>query len=196
MASSTLFRLSGWATIVAGALTAVAWVLLYFYPTSLALNALNLIGLVLSPLAITGLYLRQREESGALGAVGYVVGMIAIGLVTGLVYTNTFALSSLSESQQRDLLAGVTGAAFGASGIVMLVGMILFGAATFRAGVFPRVPAVVLVIGSVPLSLVPLFPPVAISAGAVLFGVALIWLGYRLSWERSQRTAFASGHAT
>ncbi|MBI4317395.1 MAG: hypothetical protein HY675_02805 [Chloroflexi bacterium] len=187
MSSSILFRLSGLSCILAGVAVAIGWVAMSVSPSGVALNTLIIIvGLLLAPLAITGLYLRQREESGSLGAVAYFVTMIGVGLVTGLNYAVAFVLLSLSESQRTELLAGTTGAAFGVTGVVSLVGVILFGIATFRAGVFSRVPAVLLVIGNVPLGLVPLFPPVGVAIGAVVFGAALIWLGSELWSARGE----------
>lgn len=61
------------------------------------------------------------------------------------------------------------------------VGVILFGAATFRARVYPRAAAVLLMIGVLPVAawnFVPLLLP------DVILGVAVTWLGLALFREK------------
>jgi hypothetical protein len=57
--------------------------------------------------------------------------------------------------------------------IVMAAGWMLFGISSFRAGVYPRIPAVLLIIGA------PLLIP-GVPGAALPFTVAVVWLGYAL----------------
>ena len=70
------------------------------------------------------------------------------------------------------------------SGPLYILGGLLFGIATFRAGILPRGAAVLLALGTV---LAPVAAPLSLSAQpkiAIPTGLALAWLGYALMTER------------
>ncbi len=62
------------------------------------------------------------------------------------------------------------------------VGWVLFGLATLRARVYPRVAAALLIVGAV-LAFLPL------SLSTVLFGAAIAWLGFILFTGRDASAA-------
>jgi hypothetical protein len=74
-------------------------------------------------------------------------------------------------------------------GISYMLGGLLFGLATFRAGVLPRLPAVLLATASALTPLAALLPHAEQRYAAVPVALALAWLGYAL-W--SERRASAS----
>ena len=183
MATSTLFRFGGLAAILSGVFTAIGWLV----PGNVLVETFNIVALGLLPLALTGIYLRQRVESGTFGLVGYIIAVFGGALVMGAAYSDTYVLSLLSEAQQDNILMGSNAAVFMASGVTILVGTVLFGIVTIIAGVFPRVAAVLIIIGTIPLSLVPLFEdvPIVLTIGAIVLGMGLGWLGYSL-WQQAE----------
>jgi hypothetical protein len=67
-----------------------------------------------------------------------------------------------------------------AMGVLYILGFVLFGIATIRGGVLPRVAAVLLVVG-VPLFASGVFLPQSVrTIGAILAGAGLIWMGLSL----------------
>ncbi len=178
MSSSTLFRLSGLAGMLGGLLVLIGNAL----PRGPAVNIAGLLAPALSLLVLTGLYLRQREESGILGAIGYIAGSLGFALIIGLAFAARFVLSFLSESVLAELFAGPTRLAFLVISLTFLLGVILFFITVIQAGIFSRVAAVLIIVGTVPLGLqaFPFIPPIAVVIGGVLSGVGVAWLGYEL----------------
>jgi ABC-type multidrug transport system permease subunit len=92
--------------------------------------------------------------------------------------------------------AGLPGTLALLGGLAFLIGLIVFGAATMRAGVFPRWAGLLLIVGDVVFgmgsfagSAAPIFEIV----GALITGVALVWLGLSLL---SGNAASAAGQPT
>jgi len=65
-------------------------------------------------------------------------------------------------------------------GVLYTLGGLLFGSATFRAGILPRWAAGLLAVGAVAPSVFAPLPHPLDRALAVPMGVALVWLGYAL----------------
>jgi len=189
MFSSNLVRLGGLATITAGVLLLIldVWGLLLellgAYPENFSEEALTisytvqsalwLIGALLLLVAVVGLYARQSEAAGALGLTGFLAALIGTGLIVGMVWTNTFIPPALAVEAPAVLDAEPAGSlAFGFmfSSIVFGLSWALFGVAMLRARVYPRVAAILLIIGAL-IVIVPL------PATGLLIEAALIWLG-------------------
>jgi len=106
----------------------------------------------------------QRGHYGLLGQAGFYLALVAIaGRIVGIVVYA--AGSSALEGISFPATAG------------MLVGFVLYGVATLRAGVLPRWYGLVLIV-SMPVSLL-----VPTYYGTVLFGLFLVVLGFAL-WSR------------
>jgi hypothetical protein len=160
------------------------------------LNGLALIMTVLTPLALISLYLSQVEESGKLGFVGFAMAFIGAILFSSVQFDEALLWRILAE--EAPALLDIEGPMFTSPGfssiyllmgVLYILGFVLFGIATIRGGVFPRVAAVLLVIG------VPLFaggfflPQLLRTAGAVLAGAGLIWLGLALRGQQGDVAA-------
>lgn len=65
-----------------------------------------------------------------------------------------------------------------------ILGPLLFGIATFRAGVFPRWAGALLVLGTVLIPVGALVPPAMQPKILIPVGLAMAWLGYALFSER------------
>ena len=194
MSRTSLFRWSGLANIVAGVITALFW---FIHPGLddprnallgrwMYTNTGFIILIVLLMWGLTGLYLRQVERSGGLGFAGYVLGFVGLALFVGLGAFDAYVVPVLTADANS--LLGDTGAlmrgAFGkyavTTGMTFALGYVLFGIATFRAGVFPRWAATCLALSAPILGLSPLMPAMVRLLGCIVYGAANVWLGYAL----------------
>lgn len=190
MTNSNLIRTGGLAAVVAGALLLVAdlWSFLaevigganepfseIATTTSWAIiSTMYLVGVLLLLVALTGLYARQSEAAGALGIAGFLAALVGTGMLAGMMWTLAFVVPSAAIEAPAFLnaeqVAGPVDAGFMLSGIAVAVGWALFGVATLRAGVFPRIAAIVLIVGAA-ITFLPL------PATTVVLDAAVIWLG-------------------
>lgn len=205
--ASTLTRWSGLAAIVAG----ICYVLVgMFHP-------LNLLASVTTPtwafvhvlactmaflglLGLVGIYVKQVEETGWLGFIGFVLLSLWFALVLCFSFIETLLLPILaSEAPQvvDGLMAMFTGPAgidlgvlptlWLISGPLYILGGLIFGIATFRAGVLPRWAGALLAAGTALAPVAALLPFEYQSKVTIPVGLALIWLGYALwSTRRAQ----------
>ena len=153
-------------------------------------------------LGITGIYARQVKESGWLGLAGFLV----FGLVWALLACFQFAegphLAAVGDrrTQVRGRASwgsrvgpparsslGILPAVYSTTSVLYLLGGVLFGIATFRAGVLPRWAGGGLAVGTVaPIVLSLLLPHEFLRLAAVPVGIALALLGYALWSERRE----------
>lgn len=202
MFSSNLVRVGGLAAVAAGVLLLIfdAWglvlELLGAYPENFSEEALSttytvssamwLIGALLLLVAVVGLHARQSEAAGALGLAGFVAALIGTGLLVGLVWTNAFVPPALAVEAPAVLDAEPTGSlAFGFMFSTIVFGLCwaLFGVSMLRSRVYPRVAAILLIIGAL-LLIAPL------PATGFVIEAALIWLGVN-SLRQTERASSA-----
>ncbi len=163
----------------AGFVSALAVITDNLLPEGDAYNWVGVLSPIFGLLALTGLYLWQMKASGMFGALGYIVNLLGMGAFVGLAFANAFMLPYLSGSVLKELFAGPTRLAFVAGGSLFLTGVILFGLAMIKAR-YPRIAAVLYMVGFVPLSLQPLFPVSIITLGGLTAGVGIAWFSYAL----------------
>jgi hypothetical protein len=204
--TSTLMRLAGLSAMMAGlcflvigmfhplnvpaSVTTATWVNVHIFAT-----ALGFFGL----LGIAGLYARQAEESGWLGLAGFLLFSAWMTLISGFSFVEAFILPGLATTapkfvegwlgmftgvpSQVDL--GILPTLWNISGPMFILGPLLFGIATFRAGVLPRWAGALLVLAAVLIPVVgALVPPAFQPKVMIPVGLALAWLGYALFSER------------
>jgi hypothetical protein len=157
---------------------------------------------------ITGMYLRQRAKVGVLGLAGYLLLSAGYFLMFGTEYVAAFVLPTIAKSSpgyvNDVILAAFGGTPTGDIGSLMTVfiltgagyvaGGLLFGIATFRAGILSQWAAVLLAIGTTSTLALAVLPASFNRPLAVPTGIALIGLGVSL-W-RDQRRARTSAPAT
>lgn len=192
MSTASLFRLSGLANIVAGILTAVFWLV---HPGLddpqnallgrwMYVNTSFIVLIVLLMWGLTGLYLRQTENSGLLGFVGYVLGFIGLALFVGLGAFDAYVVPALTSGstgllgETGALMQGALGKYAPITGSTFALGYVLFGIAAFRAGVFPRWAAALLALSAPILGMSPLMPATVRLIGCIAYGVANAALGW------------------
>lgn len=198
MTRSNLYRWGGLATIVGGIVLAVGELL---HPKNEAANVttslwvisheLILVSLVLSIAGLFAVYTRQNREVGSLGFIGFLLAYVTMLSFIGIVYFEAFfnpvLAAQVPEFVQKMMSqepSGTLGAIFLASGLLFSLGWLLFGFATLRARIFPRWGAILALVGGAFLGLEPLLPQSIQKVPAVVFGLALVWLGYFLWSER------------
>jgi hypothetical protein len=198
LSTSNLIRWSGLANVAGGVLLVVSDFLelpLLGYGLGAAaitdtyalVNMMVLIGTVLLLMGLVGLYVGQSEPAGVLGLVGFLVSFIGNTLVAGAVWQATFVVPVLAQAIPEFLSAEPAGRlamGYSLSYALAGIGVILFGMATFRARVYPRAAAVLLMIGVVPVAAWNFLP---LPMPDTILGTAVAWLGLLLFWGRGER---------
>ena len=185
MKSSTLFQLSGVAAIIAGVAYLTDTILDFTHPGNLLGVGLwvSLFGLH----GLTGLFLRQREPGGILNIIGYILNFTGLSALIGVVFVNNFIVPKLDAGINQALFSGPTLAAFITVGVVYLSGVLVFGTAIWRNGIFSRPATALYMLGSIPVALPPVFSAHIVTIGGVLISVSLIWFGCQL-WQENKTT--------
>jgi hypothetical protein len=149
-------------------------------------------------LGITGIYARQVKEAGWLGLAGYVLLSLWLVLLVPFTFAEVLILPRLATEAPAfverflGMFNGHPGAMnLGAiktlwdlDGFVYMIGGLLFGIATIRAGILSRWAAGLLAVGTVLAPVATLLPEEHKALVAVPVGLALAWLGYALWSER------------
>ena len=150
-------------------------------------------------LGMAGLYVRQAERSGWLGLAGFVLLSLWFAFILGFSFVEAFILPSLATtaptfvagflgmftSTTSAMNLGVLPTLWLLTGPLYILGGLLFGIATFRAGILPRWAAGLLAVGTTLGPVVAALLPLAYQPKvAVPMGIALAWLGYALWVER------------
>ena len=152
---------------------------------------------------ITGIYARQVREAGWLGLAGFLLLILCWWLQTAYVFAEAFILPVLATAAPQfvDSFLGIAkgnpGENIGALpaiyslgiGIPYMLGGLLFGIATLRAGILPRWPAGLLAVAAALTPAAALLPHAIQRFAAIPVGLALAWLGYALWSERREQAA-------
>jgi len=182
---------------VPSSVTSTQWAIVHV--VAMAMSFFGLLG-------VTGLYARQMKETRWVGLVGFVLLSLWLVLIMGFTFTEVFILPVLATTAPAFVEAwmgmlngyastislGTLSTVWTLSGPLYLLGGLLFGIATFRAGILPRWAAGLLAIGTVLAPVAALLPLELQPKVAVPVGLALVWLGYALWSERREQ---ATEHA-
>src|ERR687889_1610273 len=157
-------------------------------------------------LGLAGLYARQVKETGWLGLAGYLLFSLFYALTLPFVFAQAFILPLLATEAPTfveswlgiinpespvEMNLGPLPVLYWAAGFAgYMLGGLLFGIATFRAGVLPRWAAGLLAVAG-PLGpfAVALLPHALERYVGMPQGLALAWLGYALFSERREQVA-------
>jgi hypothetical protein len=192
MTSSNLMRWSGLAALVGGGLFVVLGVLEFLLlgnqtyseaaatGTWIIVQGAYLVAAMLIGLGLVGLYVRQAQEAGTLGLIAFVVtfigGMMAAGSIWSEAFFGPWLAKAAPELLDTDP-AGIVVAGVMLSIGLFALGWFLFGLISLRAGVLPRGAAILLMIGAVLFAVAGVLE---LPFAPVLFGAAVVWLGYGL----------------
>ncbi|HEX4813728.1 MAG TPA: hypothetical protein VFV66_13355 [Nonomuraea sp.] len=141
-------------------------------------------------LALTGIYLAIRRTSGGLGLAGYVLNSAGLAGAFAIEYIVHFVFPYLGGGAVSTLLAGGTGRAFLVTSVVLVIGVLTFGAAAIRSGAMPVAAVLLYVVGMIPGSLRNLVPLPVYLGGLVMAAAGIGWMAMRLwSSEEDSPTA-------
>jgi hypothetical protein len=178
---------------ILSSVTTGRWALVHYM--SIAMCLLGLLG-------IAGIYARQVEEAGWLGLAGYLMFSLFYALTMGFQFVEAFispllptespkfveSLLALANGSAGEMKLGALVAVYTLVGILYMLGGLLFGIATIRAGILPRWAAGLFAsAGPVSAIVVSLVPHPLDRIAAVPLGLALAWLGYALWSERVEK---------
>jgi len=211
MTASTLMRLAGVSAVLAGlcfiiiglfhqenvpaSVTTATWVNVH-----IAATALGFFGLF----GMAGLYVRQVEKSGWMGLVGFLLFSLWMTIISAFSFLEAFILpqiAAVSPAYVESILGmfssipgtidlGVLPTLWNISGLLIILGPLLFGIATFRARVLPRLAGGLLAIGSVLVPVGGMVPPEYQPEFIMIpLGLAVAWLGYALFSERREKAS-------
>lgn len=131
--------------------------------------------------AFVALWSVQAERNGLPGSLGMVLGVAGTTPVSGVVLVEVAGASGAEVDAV--LAGGVVGALPVVGGLAFFFGLILFGAATVRAGVFPRRAGVLLIAGDAVFAAGDFFgavAPIVFVLGAAITCAGFVWLGLAL----------------
>ena len=211
MNTRNLIRWTGIAAIAAGiifagiqpihpadelaSVTTSAWTIITTMKTVMCL--LFLVG-------ITGIYARQVKEAGWLGLAGFLLLILSWWAQTAYVFAEAFILPELTTAAPAfvDSFLGIFNGRPGEMtigalptiyslliGIPYMLGGVLFGIATLRAGILPRNAAGLLAVAAAVTPAAALLPHAIQRYAAVPTGLAVVWLGFALWAERREQAA-------
>jgi hypothetical protein len=208
LTASNLIRWSGLAAVVAGvifagiqpihplevvaAVTTSAWAIITALKTAMC---------VLFLLGITGLYARQANKAGWLGLAGFLLLYLSWALQTAFVFAEAFilpllattapqfvdiVLATIARGQPSPINLGALPGIYSFVGIAYMLGGLLFGIATLRAGILPRWAAGLLAVAATLTPLAAMLPHQIQRLAAIPVALALACLGYALFSERRE----------
>ena len=194
MSPKTLYQLSGFSLVLSGLLPLIALILnpvdtgvtMVNDPLIMASNLLGFFAVLFTLLGLPGVFLRQAERAGLLGLLGMLFTFFGVAILDGTHSVISFAvlpvlatspatatqLVSLDTAIQQGLLGTLV--TIGAP--MVLLGFLLLGIATLRAGIFPRWVGIVLIV-LVPLAPLPFVVPILSNAGFEFSYFALAAVG-------------------
>lgn len=207
--STRLTRLAGLAALLAG----MCYVVLgLFHPENApstvtttnwaTVHVLACAMAFLGVLGIAGLYARQAVKSGWLGFVGFSMLSLWFTLIMGFSFVEAFVLPQVATTTPSfvegwmGMLNGTTSSTelgilptlWTLTGPLYILGGLLFGIATFRAGILPRAAAILLIVGTALAPAAALLPLEVQPKIAIPTGIAVAWLGYALLTKRETQS--------
>jgi len=168
VSSSAWIRWGALAAALAGVLSIVSNYLLLIYPEATSLGiVLSIVSALLILLGLTGFHTLQKEKYGRLGRAAFYT--LVAAYVAQILGT---AVLSVDQSIWWLSWIGAVGA---------LVGYVLYGTASTRAGVLPRWCGEAFIVAYSVATVLPGY-------GGILFGLIWLALGYAL-WSRRNTVA-------
>jgi hypothetical protein len=157
---------------------------------------------VLGLIGITGIYLRQTEEAGILGLIGYVSLGLFFLLPIAFSFAEAFILplvvteapgfvanfNGLFNGEGTDGTLGALESVSLVAGVLYLAGGLMFGIALFRARILWSWAAIAWIVGAVMAPLAGLVPHEVGRFAAIPVGIALVGLGLSL-WSDGKEAA-------
>jgi hypothetical protein len=196
---SRFVRMGAWAAMVSGVALVVSllleWLVVpyerlghtdaYFTSAYTVSSGLRLLSIVLLLWGLIGIYGPQSRAARTFGLWTFVVVFLGTALIAGNTWAEVFVYPTLAQVAPNAWSGSVMEVSpYLAAGLTLSfplfgIGLVLFGVATFIAGVYPRWIAVLLIIGiPVTMFLDPTAGTFQESIGQILWGFAVAALGF------------------
>ena len=196
---SRFVRMGAWAAIVSGLALVISmllhWLVVpyerlgqteaYFTSSYTVASGLSLLSIVLLLWGLIGIYGPQSRAAGTFGLWTFVAVFLGTVLIAGNTWAEAFVYPTLAQVAPDAWSGSVTevssylGAGLTLSFPLFGIGLVLFGVATFMAGVYPRWVAVLLIIGiPVTMFLDPTAGTFQEAIGQMLWAFAVAALGF------------------
>jgi hypothetical protein len=146
---------------------------------SIPLSAVELVGGLLIAIGLPATYLKQRKEVAILGLIGFILLWISSLLITVVLSAYAIFYTATTPPPAHPVTAAQIPAFFqfiASSGLLQLIGTLLYGALTVRARVFPN-SAGVLLLAAVFFTLPQLFMSGIVVQLLGLFSTFLLLVG-------------------
>lgn len=207
MSEQNLIRWSGLALAIGGIGIALFLITLYplgdfFAPEALTssesvlAHTFHWIGGTFALFGLVGWHLKQRAQAGMLGLLGFLLAFIGTtltivgGVSAGYIFPVLAAEAPEAFDPQGPLFTSPNAIPFFIGFAAFMLGYLLLGIATVRAGILPRWGAILAIVGAILFQLPPQpvgpFPTFVILLGAVLFGAGAVWIGWALWSGKSE----------
>lgn len=201
MSTAKLIRWSGLSSILAGVLYALGTLIhpagedvaAMVRPAWIPAHALAGASAIFLLFGLIGLYGCQAGKTGKPGLGGFILASIG-SILLAWKYFSAATLLPVIAAKAPTLIEESVNAPSGAAlvfelllAVGFVVGFILFGVATYRAGVLPRWSGLLLIIGIV-LSFGGMMSHAVGIVAAAVFGASLAWMGYAL-WSSQGQVA-------
>src|ERR687894_1088210 len=181
---------------VLSSVSTARWAIVHIFSVAMCFLAL---------LGITGLYARQVEETGWLGLVGYLVFSLFWALQAPYGFAEALFLPQLTTvapevvqgwlamivGPDRGVDLGALATVYQVGTLLYILGGLLFGIATLRAGILSRWAAGLLTVAPLVAPVGALLPGELVRIAVVPMGIDLAWLGYALWGVRPQHRDLA-----
>jgi hypothetical protein len=190
MTTSNLLRWAGLAALAGGTLIIVAALVGLAIDPDVSSGVfifeqvLNLLGTPLVLLGLVGLYTSEAPAAGPLGLLGFLAAFVGTTLLEGIFWGNTFLAPTIAAKAPK-IFQESPPLGPPLTFLSVSIGWLLFGVGTLRAGHYPRVGAILVIVGG-GLSLLRIFETEVGVAGAIaqvgffVLAVIIAWLGLLL----------------
>src|SRR5215218_755817 len=195
---SRFVRMGAWAAMVSGLALGISFLMEWlvvpherlgsdaFLTSAYTVSSgLRLLSLVLLLWGLIGIYGPQSRAAGTFGLWAFVAVFLGTVLIAGNTWAEAFVYPTLAQVAPDAWSGSVTevssylGAGLTLSFPLFGIGLVLFGVATFMAGVYPRWVAVLLIIGiPVTMFLDPTAGTFQEAIGQMLWAFAVAALGF------------------
>lgn len=179
MNNAILFRMGGLSAALSG-LTIIIGKILAMISLYRSGEFFDYLSPLLGLLAVVAIYLRFKDRSGIHGLVSFAILFLGISMVMCLDYFGAFILPYLPVGLVDQLLDGPVGTTLAISGLVFLIGVILFGISVIRTGEFPLISSLLFIAGFIPVPFGEILPDVVVYTGSISAGLGLILWGIHL----------------
>lgn len=191
-ASARLIRLGALSGVLSGLLIALPALVEAFTGETAATSLLLAFSPALALPFLTALHQAQSPATGRFGETAYLVNLIGLGLFGGAAFASNLVLFYFDDDVIEAALTGPTIPALIGSATVFAVGCALFGAATIRAGRFPRIPSWAYAVALPLFAFLTALPDsVFTSTLHIVVGTTLAWLS--IAVRRSAGTTARTG---